>query len=84
MAFEPQSLGLPPFIDLVHGVIPMDVPLRIRGTVVKGFGRGSKVRRQQGEGAARRGGQQGEISGMVIKGIGRGGKVRRAGQGQEI
>ncbi|GAX76805.1 hypothetical protein CEUSTIGMA_g4251.t1 [Chlamydomonas eustigma] len=42
MAFKPESLGLPPFDDQVHGVTPMDVPLRIKGKVVKGFGRGSK------------------------------------------
>jgi len=28
----------------VEGVIPLDAPFKIRGTVVKGFGRGSKVR----------------------------------------
>ena len=48
MAFDPQSLGLPAFEDLVHGVVPMDAPLHIRGTVVKGFGRGSKVWMREG------------------------------------
>jgi|LauGreSBDMM110SN_4_FD.fasta_scaffold39763_2 hypothetical protein len=43
LAFDPSTLGLPPFDDLIHGVTPMDTPIRIRGTVVKGFGRGSKV-----------------------------------------
>ncbi|KXZ54475.1 hypothetical protein GPECTOR_4g540 [Gonium pectorale] len=49
LAFQPASLGLPPFGDLLPrephpggGVIPMDRLVRIRGAVVKGFGRGSK------------------------------------------
>ena len=48
LAFQPEQFGLPPFDDLVHGVIPMCSPIRIKGTVVKGFGRGSKVRRRDG------------------------------------
>lgn len=43
LAFDPLAYGLPPFSDVVSGVIPLDAPFRIRGTVVKGFGRGSKV-----------------------------------------
>jgi riboflavin kinase len=41
LAFQPQSLGLPAFDDAEAGVVPLDVPLRLKGTVVKGFGRGS-------------------------------------------
>lgn len=44
LAFDPASYGLPPFGDLVEGVIPVDPVFRIKGSVVKGFGRGSKVR----------------------------------------
>jgi hypothetical protein len=43
LAWQPASVGLPPFTDLVAGVIPMAEPLYIKGPVVKGFGRGSKV-----------------------------------------
>jgi hypothetical protein len=43
LAFSPPAYGLPPFSDLVEGVIPLDSVFRIKGTVVKGFGRGSKV-----------------------------------------
>jgi hypothetical protein len=43
LAWQPDSVGLPPFTDLVGGVIPMAEPLYIKGPVVKGFGRGSKV-----------------------------------------
>ena len=43
LAFDPSTFGLPPFGDVIHGVTPMDTPIHIRGTVVKGFGRGSKV-----------------------------------------
>ncbi len=44
LAFNPCDFGLQPFSDLLHGVVPLDSPLYISGTVVKGFGRGSKVR----------------------------------------
>eukprot|EP00798_Chlamydomonas_sp_ICE-L_P013725 gene13725-19623_t len=43
LAFNPETYGLPPFDDLVHpGVIPIDHPIIIKGTVVRGLGRGSK------------------------------------------
>jgi riboflavin kinase / FMN hydrolase len=53
LAFDPRSLGLPAFDDLVpssrplsfgggRGAVPLDPPLRIRGRVVRGFGRGSR------------------------------------------
>ncbi|MEW5305405.1 MAG: hypothetical protein WDW38_011321 [Sanguina aurantia] len=42
LAFQPQFWGLPPFSDLVHDIIPLDSIIRIRGPVVRGFGRGSK------------------------------------------
>ena len=42
LAFDPAAFGLPAFGDVVAGVIPLDEPFRIRGTVVKGFGRGSR------------------------------------------
>jgi hypothetical protein len=53
LAFSAARYGLPPFSDVVEGVIPLDAPFRIRGAVVKGFGRGSKAR---GGLAARSGG----------------------------
>lgn len=40
--FRPERLGLSPFDDLVEGTIPLDPVWRLRGTVVRGFGRGSK------------------------------------------
>ncbi|KAK9837087.1 hypothetical protein WJX81_001891 [Elliptochloris bilobata] len=41
--FHPERYGLPPFADtLAHGVVPVEPPWRLKGTVVKGFGRGSK------------------------------------------
>eukprot|EP00878_Enallax_costatus_P034812 GHUV01038681.1.p1 GENE.GHUV01038681.1~~GHUV01038681.1.p1 ORF type:complete len:107 (-),score=8.92 GHUV01038681.1:186-506(-) len=43
LAFDPTVYGLPAFHDLVEGVIPMEPALKLKGTVVKGFGRGSKV-----------------------------------------
>lgn len=50
LAFCPESYGLPRFHDTLPpaghpggGVIPMDRVVRLRGEVVKGFGRGSKV-----------------------------------------
>jgi riboflavin kinase len=56
LAFDPACLGLPPFTDLVpsaslpkdvvaaggRAAVPLDPPLRIRGKVVRGFGRGSR------------------------------------------
>lgn len=44
LAWEPTSLGLPGFTDTLEGVTPLEPVVHIRGTVVKGFGRGSKVR----------------------------------------
>lgn len=43
--FRPEAHGLPPFTDAVAGAIPLDPVWRIAGTVVRGFGRGSKVGR---------------------------------------
>mmetsp|Transcript_12713 Transcript_12713/g.38329 ORF Transcript_12713/g.38329 Transcript_12713/m.38329 type:complete len:383 (+) Transcript_12713:77-1225(+) len=40
--FRPEAHGLPPFTDAVAGAIPLDPVWRIAGTVVRGFGRGSK------------------------------------------
>ena len=37
-----QDLGLPPFTDFIQGAVPMQPPWTMQGTVVKGFGRGSK------------------------------------------
>ncbi|GBF97446.1 bifunctional riboflavin kinase FMN phosphatase-like [Raphidocelis subcapitata] len=42
LALSPPAYGLPPFRDLVAGVTPLDAPFKLRGTVVKGFGRGSR------------------------------------------
>ena len=41
--FQPQEFGLPPFADRVAGTVVLDPVWRLRGTVVRGFGRGSKV-----------------------------------------
>lgn len=41
--FQPQDFGLPPFADRVAGTVVLDPVWRLRGTVVHGFGRGSKV-----------------------------------------
>jgi hypothetical protein len=43
LAFNPQDHGLPPFDDLVAGTVPLDTVWRLKGPVVKGFGRGSRV-----------------------------------------
>jgi len=43
LAFDPSSVGQPPFADLVEGVIPLESVFKFKGTVVPGFGRGSKV-----------------------------------------
>ena len=39
---SPATWGLPPFADRVARTVPCDAPLRLRGEVVRGFGRGSK------------------------------------------
>lgn len=43
LAWDATRYGLPAFQDLVASVIPLDPPFNIKGKVVKGFGRGSKV-----------------------------------------
>jgi hypothetical protein len=43
LAFNPADHGMPPFDDLVAGTVPLDVVWRLKGPVVKGFGRGSRV-----------------------------------------
>lgn len=41
--FRPEAYGLPPFEDYVVGeVVPVAPPWCLKGTVVKGFGRGSR------------------------------------------
>lgn len=40
--FWPEEQGLPPCTDAIAGVVPLDPVWRIRGEVVRGFGRGSK------------------------------------------
>ncbi|KAK2077510.1 hypothetical protein QBZ16_004355 [Prototheca wickerhamii] len=42
LAFKPETFGLAPFGDIIGSTIPVDPAWRIRGTVVKGFGRGSR------------------------------------------
>lgn len=39
--FRPERYGLPPFKDAITGTIPLDPVWKIKGTVVKGFGRGA-------------------------------------------
>jgi Riboflavin kinase len=41
--FRPQDFGLPPFTDQIAGTVLLDPVWRLRGTVVRGFGRGSKA-----------------------------------------
>ena len=41
--FAPEAFGLPPFEDRLGGTIPLRPAWRLKGEVVKGFGRGSKV-----------------------------------------
>lgn len=41
--FNPTQYGHPPFNDFVCEVIPVSPSLFLKGKVVKGFGRGSKV-----------------------------------------
>lgn len=43
LAFNPSDYGLPPFDDLVEETVPLDPVWTLKGPVVKGFGRGSKV-----------------------------------------
>ena len=40
--FRPETYGLPPFEDTVRGVVPLHPAWRLKGPVVKGFGRGSR------------------------------------------
>jgi riboflavin kinase len=42
LAFQPERYGLPPFSDFIAETVPLDPVWRIQGTVVRGFGRGSK------------------------------------------
>lgn len=43
LAWQPVGYGLPPFADVIGGVvIPVTPPIRLRGPVVRGFGRGSR------------------------------------------
>jgi riboflavin kinase len=53
LAWDPPRYGLPPFSDVIASVIPVTPVFYIKGTVVKGFGRGSKVCVSQAGGAAR-------------------------------
>ena len=40
--FKPETYSLPPFDDMIHGVVPLEPVWKLKGKVVKGFGRGSK------------------------------------------
>ncbi len=40
--FKPEQYGLPAFEDMINGVVPLEPVWRLKGKVVKGFGRGSK------------------------------------------
>ncbi|GMH42483.1 hypothetical protein BSKO_10402 [Bryopsis sp. KO-2023] len=40
--FKPSEFGMPPLTDFVCGSVPVTPTLCMKGTVVKGFGRGSK------------------------------------------
>eukprot|EP00892_Ulva_mutabilis_P000274 jgi/Ulvmu1/10247/UM060_0048.1 len=42
LQFDPPAFGLPPFGDHIEGTVPLDVVWRLKGPVVKGFGRGSR------------------------------------------
>jgi hypothetical protein len=44
LQFDPLRYGLPAFSDLLAGTVPLDEVWRLKGPVVKGFGRGSRVR----------------------------------------
>ena len=41
--FDPAPFGIPAFSDWVCRSLPLPAPLRLKGEVVRGFGRGSKV-----------------------------------------
>ena len=41
--FRPEQYGLPAFGDQICGTVPLEHPWQLRGKVVRGFGRGSKV-----------------------------------------
>lgn len=43
LEFRPEKYGLPPFTDYIGDVTPLDPAWTLKGSVVKGFGRGSKV-----------------------------------------
>ena len=43
MDFDPASYQLPPFADMLHGIVHMNPIIFLKGTVVRGFGRGAKV-----------------------------------------
>lgn len=43
LAFKPADYGFPALDDLVAGTVPLDAVWRLKGPVVKGFGRGSRV-----------------------------------------
>ena len=40
--FKPEQYGLPAFEDMISGVVPLEPVWKLKGKVVKGFGRGSK------------------------------------------
>ncbi len=40
--FRPELYGLPPFNDLMCGVVPLQPVWHLKGEVIKGFGRGSR------------------------------------------
>lgn len=40
--FKPELYNLPPFDDTINGVVPLEPVWKLKGKVVKGFGRGSK------------------------------------------
>ena len=40
--FKPEVYGLPAFDDMIHGTVPLEPVWKLKGRVVKGFGRGSK------------------------------------------
>ena len=44
LEFKPERYGLPAFEDQVHGTVPLGEPWRLKGEVIKGFGRGSRAR----------------------------------------
>lgn len=40
--FKPEQYGLPAFEDMISNVVPLEPVWKLKGKVVKGFGRGSK------------------------------------------